>query len=112
MKVFYILSIILFTTVQLKSQASNSVSQDIAVRVTKFYPNPAVSQITFDFDQVYEKSYSFQIYNFVGKKVFELQTVTTKTVVNVTDFYRGVYIFQLKDRSGKMIDSGKFQVSH
>ncbi len=112
MKVFYILSIILLTTVQLKSQATNSASQDIAVRVTKFYPNPAVSQITFDFDHSYDKSYSFQIFNFVGKKVFELQTVTPRTVVNVADFYRGVYIFQLKDKTGKMIDSGKFQVSH
>jgi Secretion system C-terminal sorting domain len=112
MKVFYILSIILLTTVQLKSQTSSSSSQELAVRVTKFYPNPAVSQITFDFEQGYDKLYSFQIFNFVGKKVFELQTVTSKTVVNVTDFYRGVYIFQLKDKTGKMIDSGKFQVSH
>jgi Secretion system C-terminal sorting domain len=112
MKILYILSIILLTTVQLKSQTSNTSAQDIAVRVTKFYPNPAVSQITFDFEQGYDKSYSFQIFNFVGKKVFELQSVTPKTIVNVADFYRGVYIFQLKDKAGKMIDSGKFQVSH
>jgi len=32
--------------------------------------------------------------------------------VNVSDFYRGVYIFQLRDKNGRMIDSGKFQVSH
>jgi len=57
MKIFYILFIILLTTLQSKSQTSRPVSQQDAVaRVTKFYPNPAVSQITFDFDQNPDKS--------------------------------------------------------
>ncbi|MEP6746818.1 MAG: T9SS type A sorting domain-containing protein [Bacteroidota bacterium] len=112
MKIFYIVSIILLTTLQSKSQANTPSSQVPAARIIKFYPNPAVSQITFDFEQNSDKSYSFQVYNFVGKKVFEVPAVTQKTVVNVTDFYRGVYIFQLRDKNGKMIDSGKFQVSH
>jgi len=112
MRIFYIVSVILLTTLQSKSQTSRPVSQDAFARVTKFYPNPAVSQITFDFDQNFDKSYSFQVFNFVGKKVLDIPSVNQKTVVNVTDFYRGVYIFQLKDKNGKMIDSGKFQVSH
>ncbi|MEO5684242.1 MAG: T9SS type A sorting domain-containing protein [Chitinophagaceae bacterium] len=112
MRFFYIVPLILLTTLQLKSQTNRTASQDLAVRVTKFYPNPAVSQITFDFEQNYDKSYSFQVFNFVGKKVLDLPAVNQKTVVNVTDFYRGVYIFQLKDKTGKMIDSGKFQVAH
>ncbi len=111
MKILYIFILSLFTASQLKSQTSNT-SRDLAIRTIKFYPNPAVSQITFDFDQNTDKSYSFQIYNFVGKKVFESPSVSSKTIVNVSDFYRGVYIFQLKDKTGKMIDSGKFQVSH
>lgn len=110
MRILYILSFILLFTLQSKSQTNRS--PDPAVRVVKFYPNPAVSQITFDFDQNIDKSYSFQVYNFVGKKVLDLNNVSQKTVVNVTDFYRGVYIFQLRDKTGKMLDSGKFQVSH
>jgi len=31
--------------------------------------------------------------------------------VNLTDFTRGIYIFQLKDQNGKVIESGKFQVN-
>lgn len=112
MRIFYILSIILLTTFQSKSQTGRPALQDAAARVTKFYPNPAVSQITFDFDQNADKSYSFQVYNFVGKKVLDIPAVNQRTIVNVSDFYRGVYIFQLKDKTGKMIDSGKFQVSH
>ena len=112
MKIFYIASFILLSTLQSKSQAGRTPSQDQPVRVTKFYPNPAVSQITFDFDQNFDKTYSFQVYNFVGKKVLDIPAINQKTVVNVADFYRGVYIFQLRDKTGKMIDSGKFQVSH
>ncbi len=112
MKFFYIVSFILLTTLQLKSQSGTPVPQGTPVRVTKFYPNPAVSQITFDFNQTLDKTYSFQVFDFVGKKVVDIPAVNQKTIVNVTDFYRGVYIFQLKDRNGRMIDSGKFQVSH
>ena len=112
MRFFYIVSFILLTTLQLKSQTGRPTTQGPLARVTKFYPNPAVSQITFDFDQNFDKTYTFQVFDFVGKKVLDIPAVNQKTVVNVSDFYRGVYIFQLKDKNGKMIDSGKFQVSH
>ena len=80
-------------------------------RIIKFYPNPATSVINFDFENGYDKNYNFQIFSFVGKKVYEVANVSPKTKVNLTDFYRGIYIFQLRDRNGKVIDSGKFQVS-
>jgi len=112
MKIFYIAFFILLISLQSNSQTNRPSSTDPVTRVTKFYPNPAISQITFDFDQNFDKTYSFQVYNFVGKKVLDIPAVNQKTVVNVSDFYRGVYIFQLRDKTGKMIDSGKFQVSH
>jgi hypothetical protein len=34
-----------------------------------------------------------------------------KTMVNLTDFFRGIYIFQLKDPNGKIVETGKFQVN-
>jgi hypothetical protein len=79
--------------------------------IIKFYPNPATSIINFDFQKDYDRSYSFQIYSFVGKKVLELNNLAPKTIVNLNDFYRGIYIFQLRDRNGKVIESGKFQVA-
>ena len=111
MKIFYILSIILAISTTGKSQTRTNPPEN-PVRITRFYPNPAVSQLTFDFDQATDKNYSFQIFNFVGKKVYETQNITPKTVINVTDYYRGVYIYRLEDKSGKMIDTGKFQVAH
>ena len=77
----------------------------------KIYPNPATSYITFDFDKTPEKGYSIQVYSFLGKKMYENQNLTSKTTVNLSDFNRGVYIYHLIDRSGKIIESGKFQVS-
>jgi hypothetical protein len=111
MKIFYILSIILLTTFTATSQQSRNPSSDPGAKVVKFYPNPAITQITFDFEKGYEKNLSFQIFNFIGKKVHEIQSVAPKNTIDLNDFYRGVYIFQLRDKSGKIIESGKFQVA-
>jgi hypothetical protein len=110
MKIFYALSTILLLSLQSKSQDRNP-GEDPAPTIVKFYPNPATSIITFDFQRGYDKSLNLQIFNFIGKKVQEITNVTPKTTVNLNDFYRGIYIFQLKDKNGKVIDSGKFQVS-
>ncbi|PWT98037.1 MAG: hypothetical protein C5B52_12745 [Bacteroidetes bacterium] len=86
-------------------------SNQSIVKLIKFYPNPATTIINFEFQKGYDKSLSFEIFNFLGKKVLELKNVTPINQVNLTDFTRGVYIFQLRDNSGKVLESGKFQVS-
>jgi hypothetical protein len=113
MKIFYLTSIILLLSIQSKSQDRNPLpsGEEPIAKIVKFYPNPATSFITFDFQQNSDKSYNLQIFNFIGKKVQEVNNVTAKTTVNLSDFYRGMYIFQLKDKNGKVVDSGKFQVS-
>jgi hypothetical protein len=86
------------------------VAGDASAKFMKFFPNPAVSDINFEFQKGYDKQISFEIYNFIGKKVFSLKVVTPKINIPLTDFYRGVYIYQLRDKTGKIIESGKFQV--
>ena len=77
-----------------------------------FYPNPATSIITFDdFSKKYDKSYTIQLFNFLGRKVYEFSLADQKNVVILSDFFRGIYIFQLRDASGKIVESGKFQVN-
>ncbi len=103
----FILSI---TTVSLGQSRSTS-TQTNAVKVIRFYPNPASSYINFEFQQGGELSnYSFKIFNFIGKRVFEQNNISPRTVINLSDYFRGVYIFQLTDRNGKIVESGKFQV--
>ena len=83
-----------------------------AIATVRFYPNPANSFITFeDFSKKYDKNYSIQLFNFLGKKVYEFNLADQKNIVNLSDFFRGIYIFQLRDPSGKIVESGKFQVN-
>jgi len=86
-------------------------SMESTVKFIKFYPNPATTVINFDFQQGYDRSYSFEIYNFFGKKVYEIKNVASANQVSLDNFNRGVYIFQLRDKTGKILESGKFQVS-
>lgn len=86
-------------------------AKDPAVKILKFYPNPATTIINFDFQKDYNRWYNLVIYNFLGKKVFELTNIRLTNQVNLSDFTRGVYIFQLRNKNGKIIESGKFQVS-
>ncbi len=79
-------------------------------KIVKFYPNPASTAINFELPSGYDKSYSLQVYNFMGKKVSESNAGTQRVSFRVDGFYRGVYIFQLRDQFGKIVDSGKFQV--
>jgi len=115
MRIFYILlSYILLLTVQARSQNRPSPlpsAPEPEGKIIRFYPNPAISQITFDFQKKFDKTYSLQIYNFLGKKVYEAPAVDQKTIINLSDFFRGIYIFQLKDQTGKIIESDKFQIS-
>lgn len=94
-----------------QAQVKSTFNPD-AIKSVKFYPNPAVSNINFEFDKNYNKAYSLVIYNFIGKKVAELPATGSKITLSVTDLYRGVYIFQLRDPQNNVIESGKFQVVH
>ena len=79
-------------------------------KAIKFYPNPATTVLNFEIIKSNQKDATLQVYNFVGKKVYELSNLNQKTSLSLTDFYRGVYIFQLRDKSGRIVESGKFQV--
>lgn len=46
----------------------------------------------------------------MGKKVNEINKMPLKFTLPLVDFYRGIYVYQLRDKDGKIIDSGKFQV--
>ncbi len=109
-KYFYILLFILALSFNSSAQVKrNLLNEDVSSSV-KFYPNPAVSFINFEFDKDYDKSYTLYIYSFIGKKVVELKFSELKMTVPLNDFYRGVYIFQFRNKQGTIIESGKFQV--
>jgi len=80
-------------------------------RIVKFYPSPATSIINFEFSNEVNKNYVLQIYSFTGKKIVETPVSTNKITLTLnSDFYRGIYIIRLCDKSGKVIETSKFQV--
>jgi len=110
-RVLPILSIILLTGFITVAQSRVAPSQEVSERIIKYYPNPAVSSITFDFQKGFDKGYSIQVYNFLGKLVQEVKDVTPKTTLDLTTYNRGIHFYQVRNRGGKVIESGKFQVS-
>lgn len=82
------------------------------VKLVNTYPNPAITVVNFQFIKPAPKDLTLQIYNFIGKKIFEASNVSQKTTITLNEvFLRGVYIYQLKDKTGRIVESGKFQVN-
>ena len=106
-----ILSIILLTTFSPAAHAQVNHFPVSTEPVLRFFPNPATSYVTFEFQKGFEKGYSIQVFNFLGKKMYEGALSTENITLNLSDYNRGVYIYQLKDKTGKITKSGKFQVS-
>lgn len=109
-KNFYILLFFISLHFNSNAQAKPAHIFSDTEKSVKFYPNPAISFINFEFNKDYDNSYSLLIFNFLGKKIEELKINDIKMTVSVADFYRGIYIFQLQDKHGTIIESGKFQV--
>lgn len=80
-------------------------------KFVKLYPNPATSFVNFEFTNS-DKNNTIEIYSFTGKKMYDqkIAGVNRITVTLNNDYYRGLYLYKLTDRSGTVIESGKFQV--
>lgn len=106
-----LITILLFTAgFSLAVQAQGRPDRDAAARLVRFYPNPASEVVYFELPGGAEKNYTIQLYNFMGKKVRETNAAEGRNQVLLDGFYRGVYIYQLRDKSGRVVDSGRFQV--
>lgn len=112
-KILLIVSLFIVSTVSSQAQQSRlNSAADVQTTVVRFYPNPATTVINFDFQKGYEQGYSIQVYNAVlGRKMYDQVNMAERTVINLNDFPRGLYIYQLRDRAGRMVESGKFQVA-
>ena len=111
-KLLLIGSIILLSTAAYSQTRPAMGTAGSQATILRFYPNPATTVITFDFQKSYERGYSLQIFNAVlGRKMIEQTNIADKTTIDLGNFIRGVYVYQLFDRTGKLIETGKFQVS-
>lgn len=109
-KKLYILILLFGLTFTTFAQNKIQAQPEPIAKLVKPYPIPATSSINFDFLYGYEKTFSIQIYNFMGKKIVEITKIQPHVNLPLDDFYRGIYVYQLRDKEGKIIESGKFQV--
>ena len=107
----FLLIILLLVASVLMAPASASGDPKAAEPILRIYPNPATSFVTFDFQRGYEPGYSIQVLSFLGKKMYEATNINAKITLNLSDFNQGVYVYQLRNKAGKVIEYGKFQVS-
>ena len=109
-KIVYILILLIGINFTSFAQTKSPAQGEPIAKLIKPYPIPATTAINFEFLYGYDKNFSLQIYNFMGKKVNEFSKIPPMMIVPLDDFYRGIYVYQLRDKDGKIIDSGKFQV--
>ena len=83
---------------------------DENVRNTVIYPNPARSFLQIQYKQPADVPEVLVVYNFLGKKQMEIAKPGNNLYIDLAEFRRGLYIFQFRDRNGRILDSGKFQV--
>ncbi|ACU64303.1 hypothetical protein Cpin_6902 [Chitinophaga pinensis DSM 2588] len=79
-------------------------------KVVKAYPNPASSRINFELQNNNEQGYEIIVFNFLGKRIDQIKNLNTRTTVELDKYYSGLYIFQLRDKQGNLVESGKFNV--
>ena len=112
-RILPILSFILLIATQSQAQTARTTPVEVSPsdRIIKLYPNPATTYINFDLQKGYQKGLSLQVYSFLGKKMYESQNLPQKVTIDLSEFNRGLYMYHLMDASGKVIETGKFQVT-
>jgi hypothetical protein len=111
-KFLLIASLVFFISVQSDAQQTRFNSGTaVQASYVRLYPNPATTVINFDFQRNYEKGYSVQIFNLLGKVMYEQQNLPERSSINLSQFSRGVYIYYLRDRNNQVIETNKFQVA-
>lgn len=111
-----LIAVMVCFTLVLQPATANAVNDSpigIQAKSIKCYPNPAVSFVNFDIPADFvSKNYSLQVYSFTGKKMYEINISTVKLTLTFTnEFFRGIYVYQLRNKDGKIIETGKFQVN-
>ncbi|HLP32333.1 MAG TPA: T9SS type A sorting domain-containing protein [Bacteroidia bacterium] len=82
---------------------------DLAANETKVYPNPVKDVLHIEINNDEQKVLS--MFDLSGKKVEETMFSENKLDVNVADYKRGFYFYEIKSNNGAVIKTGKICVN-
>lgn len=77
------------------------------------YPNPAITEVRFEFTNLDAGQYSLRIYNILGVEVWKRDYTLngSKTVkADISDLRKGTYLFNLVDEQGKTLATKRLMV--
>jgi hypothetical protein len=115
-KIYFTVVLVLFALIGFAQSTtrdngtSSTSSRNVSIKILKVFPNPATTFVVFEFQRNYVSGLALEIYNLPGKKIAAANNITSSTTIQLQNFYRGVYLYKLIDRNGKVLESGKFQV--
>jgi mannose/fructose/N-acetylgalactosamine-specific phosphotransferase system component IIB len=89
----------------------NSVSEAAkAGKSLKLYPNPARDIVNIEMD--YNKDKTITIFDITGKVVETVKNSDELTTINVANYNKGFYMYEVRTTAGELIKSGKFNIAH
>ncbi len=90
---------------------ANAQSRDPEPRLVRCYPSPATTYVQFEW-KGQSKPATLQIFNgATGKRMLVTVSVGSEGLrINLSEYPRGLYIFQLYSANGSLLDIGKFYV--
>ena len=88
-----------------------SIPQISIKNTVNVYPNPANNNITFSTAAGNTEGYIY-IYDITGREVEKIMVKKGICTLNTATYNNGVYLYNLTDNAGNLIDRGKFVVQH
>jgi hypothetical protein len=110
-KKIVVITLLAFLGITGFSQKSMVKENSMSNKQVQFFPNPASTSINFEFKYTVERGSVIQLYSFLGRKMASLPISGNKMQVSLNEFITGIYIFQVRDASGRIVESNKFQVA-
>jgi hypothetical protein len=83
----------------------NEVSQ---AHSTLVYPNPATNQINFHYSA--QNAQNIFVYDITGRVIGQTEMINGIATLNTSSYSSGMYFYHVTDKSGNILDNGKFSV--
>ena len=111
MKFLVVISVCLLGFVANGQKPTNPTPGPNQATLVRFYPNPAVNFITFEIKEPVQRGTNIQVFSFLGRQVATIPVNGQRITVSLNDYFKGIYVFQVKDPKGKVLETNKFQVN-